>query len=511
VGGVLLENQYRTRSKPTVMQAPTNAECKPLETQGRCSYDSVLDGPGSHDSMVTQIESEMAAQEVRQPSRPVLQRKPSALWSQPTASESQPSLPTPTLGWVLLACVLAEMAMDGESLLSSRSGMLVMFGKSLHSINHYWFRTRYISRTVVGCFVLKFIGSTLISLVLLGRPPSWYSEQHHVISFLLAFCMVRSDALEAKELSGHMRYAAPATIALNFVAALQKMRSLVSLVEKRHEVGRVAVLGFGTLAFSACNALMVAEAYCLRRAATRPAASEVEVRTPCMRTTLCRHAFALALLLAAQPAGSRLGYALAKCAVLGMLFRAYNDGLLMHEATPTTPAQAPAQAPAPATAQATAPATASPLPAAPLLASPPRQLLLQALAIAPTVRRPQQRHERHERPTSSPMSAWRYNWLAVRATALSLMGLATALRPELHEGSMAATGPAHATVRPKDAAGTRNGASSLGTSLLAPRGGGEAMRRGADGAPVLKDHEGLGLHCRSSLLQPRPRQPTVAE
>jgi hypothetical protein len=149
--------------------------------------------------------------------------------------------------------------------------------------------------------------------------------------------------------------------------------------------------------------------------------------------------------------------------------------------------------------------------AAPLLASPPRQLLLQALAIAPTVRRPQQRHERHERSTSSPMSAWRYNWLAVRATALSLMGLATALRPELHEGSMTATGPAHATVRPKDAAGTRNGASSLGTSLLAPRGGGEAMRRGADGAPVPKDHEGLGLHCRSSLLQPRPRQPTVAE
>ena len=100
--------------------------------------------------------------------------------------------------------------MDGESLLSSRSGMLVMFGKSLHSINHYWFRTRYISRTVFGCFVLKFIGSTLISLVLLGRPPSWYSEQHHVTSFLLAFCMVRSDALRrARNDRAQLRRRAP--------------------------------------------------------------------------------------------------------------------------------------------------------------------------------------------------------------------------------------------------------------------------------------------------------------
>ena len=105
------------------------------------------------------------------------------------------------------------------------------------------------------------------------------------------------------------------------------------------------------------------------------------------------------------------------------------------------------------------------------------------------------------------MSAWRY----VRAAGLSLMGLATTFGPELYEGSKAAAGPAQATVRRKDAAGARDGTSSLGTSLLAPRGGGEAVRRGAGGAPAPQDHEGLGLHCRSSLLQPRPRQLTVAE
>ncbi len=464
--------------------------------------------------------------------------KPAALWSHPAAPCSRPSLSTTLLGCVLLVCLLAEMATDGESLLSSHNGMLIKFGKSLHSINFYWFRTRYISRTVFGCFVLKFIGSTLVSLVLLGRPPSWYLEPHQLICFLLAFSMVRSDSLEARELSSHMRYAAPATIALNFVAALHKMRSLVHLAELRPTVGWPAALGVGTLAFSACNALMAAEAYCLHRAAalracrdtptasaesaasaaaasaaaasaaaasaaaasaaaaSAAAASPGSVRTPCIRTTLCRHACSLALLLAAQPMGSRLGYALAKVLVLGVLFRGYNDGLLLLHAAPTAPP--PSQPPAaPVLAPTMAPApggAAFPPPPSTEAPSPHRWLLRAlgtALALAPGGRRAPPRLAGGG-SSDGGGSTRRYGWLGARAAVLYLLGLASTV------------GPVRAAA-PSEPAGARRSGASIGTSLLAPRAGGEAARRSAGGAGAATDREGLGLHCRASLLQPRAR------
>ena len=103
--------------------------------------------------------------------------------------------------------------------------------QSLHAINHYWYRTRYISRSVIGCIVLKFIGSSLVSLSL-GKQPSWVDNPSYIISFLFAFCLVRSDSLEARELTGHMRYSVPATVGLNLLSALYKMRSLSHLVDE---------------------------------------------------------------------------------------------------------------------------------------------------------------------------------------------------------------------------------------------------------------------------------------
>ena len=58
-----------------------------------------------------------------------------------------------------------------------------------------------------------------------------------VASFLFAFALVRSDALEARELSGHMRYTSRCTVALNLLAALYKLRKFLSLVEKSPTLG----------------------------------------------------------------------------------------------------------------------------------------------------------------------------------------------------------------------------------------------------------------------------------
>ena len=84
-----------------------------------------------------------------------------ALWSQPTGPGSKTrttQISTPFLGAILLACLAIEMLTDveahGEGLLTSHNGLFMKFFKSLHAINHYWFRTRYISRSIVGCFAL---------------------------------------------------------------------------------------------------------------------------------------------------------------------------------------------------------------------------------------------------------------------------------------------------------------------------------------------------------------------
>jgi hypothetical protein len=194
-----------------------------------------------------------------------------------------------------------------------------------------WYRTVFISKSVLGCLVLKFIGSSLVSLSH-GKMPSWVDHPSYIISFLIAFCLVRSDSIEARELSGHMRYAAPATVALNLAAALYKMRSISHLAEQSDVLGPFATLAYGTLAFSACNALMVIEHLVLSRLSL-PAALEARAKkasTPDLRVTLKRHFCYLALLLASHGlTSSRIVLSIAKVIVLGSIFANYNEGLLI--------------------------------------------------------------------------------------------------------------------------------------------------------------------------------------
>ena len=187
------------------------------------------------------------------------------------------------------------------------------------------------------------MGSSLVSLAL-GHTPSFITNPEYVLTFLVAFCLVRSDSIEARELSGHMRYAAPLPIALNLAAALYKMRSLSHVVEAMPPLlGPACTLLYGTLAFSACNALMWVEARLLARhqascatrkpAATPAAVQQLELSTPCAQApnlcvTLSRHFGLLAVLLASHGSGSKLLYSTVKVCVLGCLFSNYNLGLL---------------------------------------------------------------------------------------------------------------------------------------------------------------------------------------
>eukprot|EP00966_Prymnesium_polylepis_P165781 3832016-Prymnesium_polylepis.2 len=66
-----------------------------------------------------------------------------------------------------------------------------------------------------------------------------------------------------------MRYAVPATVTLNLLSALYKMRSLSHLVDESDALGAPRTLLLGTFAFSACNMLMVAEAWLLERCSSR--------------------------------------------------------------------------------------------------------------------------------------------------------------------------------------------------------------------------------------------------
>ena len=279
-----------------------------------------------------------------------------ALWSGSSTRQQRTSMPTWLFIFLLAAClVLDGLEEEGDGILSSHNGLFMKFVKSLHAINHYFFATSYTSRSLLGCFVLKFAGSSLVSLSL-GRVPSWTEKPGHCISFLIAFSLVRSDSLEATELSAHMRYAAHASIALNLLSALYKMRALSHLVDESHLLGRGPTLHVGTLAFSTCKALMAMEFWCLRRwrvsrlraaptaaptptiaapIAKEPVSSSTKLAmtpvAPDMRVTVGRHFAYLSLLMLGRESGSRIAYSLCKIVVLGVLFAMYNNGLLRHD------------------------------------------------------------------------------------------------------------------------------------------------------------------------------------
>lgn len=182
--------------------------------------------------------------------------------------------------------------------------------------------------------MLKFVGSTLVSLSL-GRRPIWLNDTTVFVSFLLAFCLVRSDSLESRELSSHMRRVAPPTLALNLLAALYKVRSLSHLVDEVDVLGPSATLMLGATFFSSCNILMAAEAWVLERFPTSD--TRRDVRPPSVTLTLARHFIYLSTLLLARESGSRALYSLIKVLILGVLFANYNQGLLLRQSHSPSP------------------------------------------------------------------------------------------------------------------------------------------------------------------------------
>ena len=167
------------------------------------------------------------------------------------------------------AAVVDEVSFAGGtgSLLGSSNGRWVSFFKSVHGTNYYWYKSRYASRSVFGALILKFAGSTLVSLAL-GKRTIWVASPRHVVSFLLAFSLVRSDSWEARELSGHMRHVPFIQMALNLVAALYELRKMIFVVEQglTGELGVGYTFLVGVAAFSAANLIMSCEGAAIRTA-----------------------------------------------------------------------------------------------------------------------------------------------------------------------------------------------------------------------------------------------------
>ena len=203
-----------------------------------------------------------------------------------------------------------------------------------------WYRTEIVSRSVLGCTILKFIGPVIFALSL-GRPAIPSSSQ--ITSFLLAFALVRSDALEARELSCHMRYTSRCTVALNLMAALYKLRKFLSLLEDSKILGLPVTLLVGTLAFSSCNTFMALESlvgrYVPRMLSGK---SGSEPRYPNIVATFRRHFLFLLLLLAGQRCSEAFSTGVLSCAYLatqllvwGALFCHYNDATLLPQCEPS--------------------------------------------------------------------------------------------------------------------------------------------------------------------------------
>ena len=283
----------------------------------------------------------------------------STLWSARARAVSS-EIREPPKSWTTLSAFLVlGGALWHEAayfdLLGSRNGKMVSFLSSVHMTNYYWPKSRYISRTVLGQLVLKFAGSTLIS-VYLGVTPIWHQQNpRHVVSFLLAFALVRSDALEARELSEHMRHVPSANALLNVVAALCKLRKVIYLADASTQIGALAAISIGTVAFSAAGIVMTMERVVLailaRAAAMAAAAAPASridesaafreptaanagggdagaeaVTHPNLPATVLRNFILITLLVAGRQCSTHL-YTGCKLAVLFLLCCHYNKAL----------------------------------------------------------------------------------------------------------------------------------------------------------------------------------------
>jgi hypothetical protein len=131
-----------------------------------------------------------------------------SLWShrQPGAKHKQ----SPRSGISFACLLLLVLAVSQEisyGLLSTSNGRIVSFLKSVHMVNYYWPKSRLSSRSLLGCTLLKFVGSSLISFAL--GEGLLIASPRHLLSFVCAWSLVRSDSVEATQLSRLLRHSVP--------------------------------------------------------------------------------------------------------------------------------------------------------------------------------------------------------------------------------------------------------------------------------------------------------------
>ena len=128
-----------------------------------------------------------------------------SLWShrQPGAKHKQ----SPRSGISFACLLLLVVAVSQEiryGLLSTSNGRIVSFLKSVHMVNYYWPKARLSARSLLGCTLLKFVGSSLISFAL--GEGLLIASPRHLLSFVCAWSLVRSDSVEATQLSRLLRH-----------------------------------------------------------------------------------------------------------------------------------------------------------------------------------------------------------------------------------------------------------------------------------------------------------------
>ena len=79
---------------------------------------------------------------------------------------------------VLFLALVSELLYDsngGYALFGGSNGRLISFLKSVHSANYYYPKSRHLARSLIGSLILKFAGSTVLSLAI-SELPIWLTS-----------------------------------------------------------------------------------------------------------------------------------------------------------------------------------------------------------------------------------------------------------------------------------------------------------------------------------------------
>ena len=222
-----------------------------------------------------------------------------------------------------LLALVSELFYDGYALFGGSNGRLISFLKSVHSANYYYPKSRHLARSLIGSLMLKFAGSTVLSLAI-SELPIWLTSPRHVTSFVLAWCLVRSSSTESAVLADAVaRRPLLAAGVLNGAAALYKLRKLVFLVEAATaRFSLPLALALGVLVFSTSNLVLAAEHLLLP---AQPADAADRVTPPNLRQTFVRNVALVGGFIAARRAGE-WWYLAAKLAALAFLAARYSVG-----------------------------------------------------------------------------------------------------------------------------------------------------------------------------------------